>query len=254
MKLRKNVLIVLAIGSFIGFSSCKNTNSYTMPKAEAELIDLNKSVNSSFVMVVDFEKGNSFNHPLMALWAEDVKGNYLETFYVAQSIGKGVYQKTSNDDKGKWLPGPNRRPATLPYWAHKRGVKESDGLYLPTPQTAMTDAVTGATPKQDFRIIAKPTLASFPRVFNLLFEINQSWDWNEYWSNTKYTDDREYRTSSQPSLVYSASINLDSGVVEYHLNPIGHGHYAGKDGVLYTDLSTLTTALEIAKKISVTIK
>jgi hypothetical protein len=44
---------------------------------------------------------------------------------------------------------------------------------------------------------------------------------------------------------------LDSELTEYYLNPIGHSHYSGKDGLLYTDLSTFTTALQIAEKIVV---
>jgi hypothetical protein len=84
-------------------------------------------------------------------------------------------------------------------------------------------------------------------------EINQPWDWNEYWTNTKYPEDENYKTSSQPSLVYRVTIDLNSGVKEYSMKPVGHGHYSGMDGSLTTDLSTLTTALEIAKSITVRI-
>jgi polyphosphate kinase len=38
------------------------------------------------------------------------------------------------------------------------------------------------------------------------------------------------------------------------LNPIGHGHYSGKDGKLYTDISTLTTAKNIAEKLTIRFK
>ena len=37
------------------------------------------------------------------------------------------------------------------------------------------------------------------------------------------------------------------------MNPIGHGHYAGENGELYTNLKTHTTALEIANQIKVLI-
>ncbi|HDP68410.1 MAG TPA: hypothetical protein ENN20_07935 [Candidatus Marinimicrobia bacterium] len=82
-------------------------------------------------------------------------------------------------------------------------------------------------------------------------EINQTWDSNHYWTNNKYPDDLEYFTSLQPALVYAVTIDLDSGISEYFLNPIGHSHYSGKNGLLYTDLTTFTTALQIAKKIIV---
>jgi hypothetical protein len=62
-----------------------------------------------------------------------------------------------------------------------------------------------------------------------------------------------YKTSSQPSLVYSAIIDPGSSGKEFILNPVGHGHYSGLDGSLDPDLSTLTTGLEIAKSIIVKI-
>ena len=37
----------------------------------------------------------------------------------------------------------------------------------------------------------------------------------------------------------------------YTLNPIGHSHWAGGSGELFTDLSTLTTALQIAERVQV---
>jgi hypothetical protein len=88
----------------------------------------------------------------------------------------------------------------------------------------------------------------------VFFEINQSWDWNEYWTNSKYPDDVDYKTSSQPSVVYSAVIDFDNPDKSYELRPIGHGHYSGKDGKIYPDLSTLTTALEIVERVKVEIE
>jgi hypothetical protein len=37
----------------------------------------------------------------------------------------------------------------------------------------------------------------------------------------------------------------------YTLEVAGHSHYAGKTGELFTDLATLTTALEIVRKLSI---
>jgi hypothetical protein len=253
MKIERILWAILATSAFLFLSNCKNLSTTEGEPETSELIDLNNGKNASQVFIIDFEKGENHNHPLMAIWAEDVNGKYIETFFVSQSIGKGVFDKVIGGG-GKWLPGPVRRPAALPYWAHKRGVKESDGLYIPTPQTPMPDAIAGATPRKNFRLVATPVTPNFPRIFHLLLEINQSWDWNSYWTNSKFPDEPEYKTSSQPSVVYSAFINLDDATVTYNLNPIGHGHYAGKTGELFTDLSTLTTALEIAKRITVTVR
>jgi hypothetical protein len=114
----------------------------------------------------------------------------------------------------------------------------------------MPDAVTGPTPVGNLVMQSKSTDKT-PAVFKIMFEINQSWDWNEYWTNTKYPDDLNYKTSSQPSLVYEAIIDLNSGTREYEMKPVGHGHYSGADGSLTSDLGTLTTALSITKSIRV---
>jgi hypothetical protein len=198
---------------------------------------------------VTFQKGESHNHPLMAIWLEDKDGRYIETLYIAQSIGKGTFMHVTKSN-GEWQAGPVRRPAALPYWGHKRGIKAEDGLYIPTPENPMPDAVTGPTPAGDFILYGKSS-ESTAREFKLLFEINQSWDWNEYWTNSKYPDDADYKTSSQPAIVYEAVINPDSEKKEYTMAPIGYSHYSGRDGSLTPDLGTLTTALNIAGSITV---
>jgi len=200
-------------------------------------------------ILLTFTRGKAHNHPLMAIWIEDTTGKYIETLYVAESIGKGIFRHGDKSD-GKWQPGPQRRPAALPYWGHKRGVQAPDGYYIPTPEEPMPDAVTSATPAGSF-ILESRTDQAQPSSFDLLLEINQSWDWNEYWTNSLYPDDDQYKTSSQPSVVYYVRLDLESGKEEYRLEPIGHGHYSGKDGLLYKDLSTLTTALEIVQSITV---
>ena len=151
------------------------------------------------------------------------------------------------------MPGEIPRPAAMPYWAHRRGIKGEDGLYIPSPKNPIPDAYTGATPPGNFdlttRFDAKP-----PSRFTILFEINQTWDWNEYWTNKKYPEDDEYKTSCQPALVYAATIDTDNLQDSYELQVIGHSHYSGKTGELFTDLSTMTTALEIAGKLTVKIR
>ncbi len=200
---------------------------------------------------VVFEKGKSHNHPLMALWLEDLDGNYLQTLYIAESIGKGVFRH-GDPSTGRWMPGPVRRPAALPFWGHQRGVQADDGYYLPTQEEPIPDGITGPTPKANFVVNAR-TPHEEMRQFRVLFEINQSWDWNEYWTNTKFPGDEQYMSSSQPALVYEAVIDLDSDMHEFELQPIGHSHWSGKNGKLYEDLSTITTALDITKSVKLRI-
>jgi len=137
--------------------------------------------------------------------------------------------------------------------SRKRNIKADDGLYLPTTDHPIPDAYTGATPKNDFELKTRLDAEGL-QIFNVMFEINQSWDWNEYWSNAKYPDDDEYKTSSQPALVYQTKIDLNSGKKKYKMQLVGHSHYSGKNGELFKDISTLTTALEITKEIIVIVK
>ena len=198
---------------------------------------------------VHFKPGRSHNHPLMAFWIEDTTGQYLQSLYVAESIAKG-YFRHGDASTGRWQPGPLRRPAALPYWGYKRGVKAPDGYFIPTVEEPMPDAVTGPTPKAAF-VLTTRTGTEIPAVFNVLMEINQSWDWNNYWHNNKFPDDEHYRTSSQPALVYKATVRLADAGEKIMLKPIGHSHWSGASGELFEDLSTITTALDITKEVSV---
>jgi len=204
--------------------------------------------NTGTLLTIKFEKGPEHNHPLMVIWLADQNGRYIQTLYVAKSIGKGVFEhKTRN--KGAWMPGEIQRPATLPYWAHQRGVKNDLGTYLPTPTKPIVDAYTGATPAGSFELKVK-TEKPLNGKYKVYMEINQSWDWNDFWYNNKFPDDKEYMTSSQPAVIYCA--NIDSQSLEtVEMNPIGHSHYSGADGSITKDLSTLTTALKIVKKVTV---
>lgn len=200
---------------------------------------------------IEMIRGEAHNHPLMAIWVENLQGEYIQTLYVAESIGKGVFQH-GDASRGFWMPGEIRRPAALPRWSHQRGIKAADGLYLPTPADPVPDAYTGPTPGKSFILHTRLDQPGLKK-FNILFEINQTWDWNEYWTNNKYPEDEEYKTSCQPALVYSALIDLDNPQDEYVMEIIGRSHHSGANGLLYDDIETLSTALHIAEQIIVRI-
>lgn len=203
---------------------------------------------------IEFQKGKAFNHPSFAVWTEDLEGNYIETLYVSGYVAKGRYG-FGEIEPGKWKsePGDARRPATLPYWAHKRNIKAPDGLFIPSSETEVPDALTSATPRSNFRLETATSYAGNKK-FRVLMEINQAWDANEFWTNNKFEGDMNYFGSLQPALVYAVTVDPQSSETEFFLNPIGHSHPTGANGVLFTDLTTLTTAKEIAKKIVVRIK
>lgn len=199
-------------------------------------------------LTVTFEKGRSHNHPLFAVWLADEQGQFIETLYVSESIGKGVFPRADRN-KGAWMAGPIQRPAALPYWAHQRGILNDLGTYNPTPAKPEVDAVTGATPGSHF-VMRLTTSQPLKGRYRLMLELNQSWDWNDFWYNDKFPNDAEYKTSSQPALVYQVVFDTACPDKTYAFKPVGHSHYAGKDGSLTPDLSTLTTALRIAKNIT----
>ncbi|MCK7540183.1 MAG: hypothetical protein MZV63_59435 [Marinilabiliales bacterium] len=55
-----------------------------------------------------------------------------------------------------------RAPQTLPYWSHKRGIRASDGLYMPDPENPVADAYSGATPTTSFVLCRHVPTRPFP--------------------------------------------------------------------------------------------
>ncbi len=242
------ILIALLSALLIGCSGPQSADR------DPELIEkIRSNIGMSGIeMDIYFQSGPAHNHPTFAVWVEDMEGNFVQTLYVTRSLASGIwgYGELS---PGKWRPEPgyNVRPATLPYWLYRRGtVGELD---LPSPENPVPDAITSATPRGDFVLETAAGVGTTEK-FRLLVEINQTWDWNEYWTNNRFPENQDYKTSSQPAVVYAVTIDPASTVREYYLNPVGHSHYAGQDGRLYTDLSTLTTALQIVDKIVVTVR
>jgi len=234
-------LALLVVGIDQGFAQKKKKKN-TSP----DEIILNPDGKGNAV-AFEFHRGIKHNHPMFALWIEDDEGNYLQTLFVNQSVAKGYFRHVNNIG-GKWEAGELQRPASLPVWAHKRGQLNEKGNYMPTPKNPVPDAYTRATPSQSF-IVRTNTDKSLPDRFTVCFEINQAWDWNSFWTNNKYPEDEEYKTSSQPSVIYKSDIDMNNLKESYTLEPVGTGHYSGKDGNLHPQLETLTTALQIAEKV-----
>jgi hypothetical protein len=243
-------LIVLVSVFFV--AACGSSRQKVKKGIEVKQYEFSANVNGEGTpLIIDFKQGESFYYPLMAIWLEDMQGGYIQTLYVARSVATGVF-KFGQDDGRRWVEAPKRAPQTLPYWAHKRGVKASDGLYMPEPSAPVADAYTGATPLTGFILNSKAD-TRLSGSFRVLLEINQNWDWNRYWTNDKFPGDVNYSYSAQPAVVYEAVIDGSSSGVDYLMKPIGHSHYSGKTGELFSDLSTLSTALNIASSITVTI-
>lgn len=186
------------------------------------------------------------NPPQLAVWLEDPEGNYLATLYATYKIAAEAWQGAHG----------NRRKEALPHWCHTRGVVYEDGLYLPTKEHPLTDCLTGATPRGGFDIKVKPGNALTRFVVKI--EINHSTDFNAFYPELAGMNDAGYsggkEGSGQPAVVYAAGIDLSAGIETFEAALIGHSSADGNSGELDTDLSGLTTALRIVKRIAIEIQ
>ena len=197
--------------------------------------------------------GPGHNHPTFVVWIEKEDGTYIETLFATQYIGKGVF-RYGKAEKGQWKPAAIQRRAALPYWGHKRGVVNEMGNYLPSASQPLPDAITGPTPRAAFTLLAKSTEPLNGKI-RLCMEVNQTWDWNSHWNNSLYPNDPDYRSSAQPAVVYEALIDVgELPETPVKLNAIGRSHHSGATGELFTDLETITTALQIFNEITVRVK
>lgn len=205
---------------------------------------------------VSIEQGNEWLHdfplfwfikkknaPQIAIWAEDTGGNFLFTIYVSEKLAKQ-----------SWIAsGGNRRKESLPCWSYAQGKQYADGLYLPTKNEPLPDALTGATPKGSFT--ANVQMNEKAKQFIIKCEFNHSVDFNEYYPKDAKEGDSNYSGgkmgSGQPAVIYQVTVDMNSGQKEFKGELIGHSSADGSDGRIYPDTSKLTTALDIVKGITV---
>ncbi|SFS69599.1 hypothetical protein [Lutibacter maritimus] len=216
-----------------------------------EVIELS-NVNGQHHFEVELKKGSAFKYPLFAIWLEDSLGNYIETLYISRVIASSTFDFGKNVN-GKWQSAIKRRPEALPYWSHKRGIKASDGLYIPLNNAKDLDAVSGATPTGNFIIKSRSNISTL-NGYKVMLEVNQSYDWNTFYTKDKFPDDEIYSGSGQvgqPSLIYTADVSSkDIKDNNYKIMKlIGHGHHSGKNGTLYKELSYIDTAKKIIDRV-----
>jgi hypothetical protein len=242
----KILYIPIVASLLLIFSGCKS-NQTSQPVFEQ--LKTNEQATGS-ELEIRFLPGKFHNHPTFAIWVEDMEGNYIETLFVTKYLATGFYGYGALS-QGKWdnKPGFAERPSTLPYWLHKRN---NGTQLLPSKENPVPDAITGATPKAAFVLSTKST-KPLPPKFRLMLEINQPWDWNEFWHNELNPHNPHYNSSCQPALIYAVLVDAQKPG-EYYLNPIGRSHFAGDDGEMYTDISTITTAKNIIHKAFISIK
>jgi hypothetical protein len=176
--------------------------------------------------------------PQIAIWIEDQQGNFVKTLYITNKLSNSSFRPKPGE------PEVIRRPEALPYWGHRSAGPSKDGLYVPEVGSTRYDGFTAATPKSDhLLLLPKQTAAKY----KVLMEVNRTYDFNTYYSKDRYPQDPVYSgsgSSGQPSLIYAADIDT-SVTGEALFSLIGHGHYSGQNGDLFTDLDNISTAKSI---------
>lgn len=189
---------------------------------------------------------NKKNPPQIAIWVEDMNGNYITTIYATHKIATESWQFNAG----------NRRKESLPVWCYSRGVQYPDGLYLPTKNEPLVDGMSGATPHGSFDVKIHPV--GDLKQFVVKIELNHSTDWNDNYPKNAKEEDYNYsggkEGSGQPAVIYSAAIDLNSDRKEYTATIIGHSSPDGSNGNINPDISSLTSALNIAKEITINIE
>lgn len=244
----KRIITSIMLIIFVISNGCKSTEP-KLSEPNYESIEKNATAKGQTINI-KFTAGPEHSHALMAFWIENLQGEYLQTLFVAKSIGNGIFEH-GKTESGHWQPGEIQRPASLPVWAHKSHPQENNyGYHLPTPEDPVADTYTGATPLNSFILKTKAD-QTLSQPFKVMMEINQAFDWNEYWTNNKYPGNKAYMTSGQPAIVYSTTVYPAKTDTIYSMQATGHAHYAGENGKIYKDLSTLTTAKKIVRSVSV---
>jgi hypothetical protein len=201
--------------------------------------------------------------PQMAFWLEDTAGNFVATIFVTHRAATDDWRTSLGEDKSKL-----QRPSALPVWRHKH---RGGGIQPPatctdcharrraedksTHDSEALDAITGATPPAGFSWEWALPPGLKPGVYVVKAEVNQSRDFTDVYRADLPESDPNYSGgkagSGQPSLIWQGTIDLGGGAALSTLKRVGHGHPTGANGDISTDLSTLTTALDIVESIRV---
>ncbi|NAS12196.1 DUF4405 domain-containing protein [Poritiphilus flavus] len=223
-------------------------------------IAIDKNRDSLQQLEIELVAGEHYWHPQMAIWLETLDGEYLASLYVTYATAKGTFFGGRTKENFKSFdakPGNSqeyRRVDALPVWSHKRGVQQADGIYAPSPEDPLVDAISGATLSNSFRL--KTSFGGSPEKVRLRLEINVAFDDNEFYSEYDFPEDEVFHNGTgqlgQPSVVYEVVIDLKEDQKKYYLMElVGHGHHSAQTGSVYPDLERLTTARAIVERILV---
>jgi len=228
-------------------------------------------------LTIDLRKGAYFQWPQYAIWLETLDGEFIQPLYVTEKLANNQFTTkvtrrnpeqvfTSNpqiaEEQGQVIfeytsepetANQRMRPESLPVFLHKLAIQTTAGIHVPTGNNSAIDGYSGATLLDHFLLTSR-TLKPLPESYKVRLEINQSFDFNEYYSSNRYPDDPVYSGdgyTAQPSVVYEAIIDTTLPQQYFPMAMVGRGHHSGADGGLHFDLENLTTALQLIDRVIV---
>lgn len=169
--------------------------------------------------------------PVAAVWAQTtgLPGRMIQTLFVDEAI--------AYSDTPVWHGKATPRHHILPIWRHS--YRDVNGI----DPTGDTDAVTTATPKHSFSV--EQAFASDEDEIVVYLEFNAHGD-----ANDAYPD----KHLGQPSVCYTALIDLTLEQDYYLMTRTSHGGGAELDGSPRYDFEDLTTAKDLVEKVLVRIQ
>ncbi|MCP5519129.1 MAG: hypothetical protein H7A45_17940 [Verrucomicrobiales bacterium] len=188
-----------------------NSHSRLVARAGAEGAD------ASLALTLRFGR-DLVGAPSVVVWTETTTGAMIETLYLDDAL---AYSETP-----VWGGRPTPRHHIFPLWRHRHTLVSG------IDPAGRVDAFTAATPKHSFTLDDYMKLGE-NRAFVLCVEVNIPNDPNE-----RYPDPHV----GQPSLLYTAYIELDAGQPYALLELTGHGGDARESGAIHYDLDGFTSA------------
>lgn len=185
--------------------------------------------SGEFLIQVEVQYRESLGkQPAAALWAQTTgqPTRMIQTLYVDRALAYSTAPI--------WNGTPTPRHHILPIWRHQ--YRDINGI----DPTGDIDAVTSATPNHSFSI--EQSLALDDDEIVICLEFNAYGDQNDSYPDAHL---------GQPSVLYTALIDLASEQTYYLMSRTAHGGGAESDGQPRYNFDTLTTAKGLVEKVLV---
>ena len=156
--------------------------------------------------------------PAMAVWAETPTGSMIETLYLDRKLAYG--------ENVEWQGVKTPRYRLLPIWRHRYTLVSG------VDPMGEVDAFTGSTPSHAFTL-DRYLKSGKEGGFVLCVEVNGVRDANEAYPDPEI---------GQPSLLYTAYIDLNEAPGYHLLELTAHGGGAAKSGALAYDFKGIDSA------------